>query len=257
MFRLPVTGFEVALRKPTGAEELLLHEKSNSSAELALELIARVATRVDGEPAEWSVLPVPDFEALLLRLRQATLGDTVRADTTCTTSSCGARVDVSFRIEGYLEHERPRTPSAVEADAERGWFRLRGEVVRFRLPVVADQLAATQCDRPERELMRLCIQPAEIGARLRKRVEVAMASLAPPVSRLLEGQCPECRAALTVYFDVQSFVLRELRERVASLYHDVHLLAFHYKWAEETILALPRDRRMCYAEMLRQEGGQA
>src|SRR5271157_2297861 len=61
MFRLPVTGFEVALRKPTGAEELLLHEKSSSSAELALEFVARVATRVGGESADWSALPVPDF----------------------------------------------------------------------------------------------------------------------------------------------------------------------------------------------------
>ncbi|HMD96328.1 MAG TPA: hypothetical protein VKM93_03220 [Terriglobia bacterium] len=257
MFRLPVTGFEVALRKPTGAEELLLHEKSSSSAELALEFVARVATRVGGESADWSALPVPDFEALLLRLRQATLGDMVRADTSCVTPSCGARVDVWFRIGDYLEHERPRTPGGIDADAESGWFRLRSGAVRFRLPVVADQVATAQSARPERELMRLCIQPAEIGARLRKRVEAAMESMAPPLSRLLQGQCPECRAALTVYFDVQSFVLRELRERAASLYHDVHLLAFHYKWAEETILALPRDRRLCYAEMLRHEGGQA
>ena len=56
---------------------------------------------------------------------------------------------------------------------------------------------------------------------------------------------------MNFYFDVQQFVLRELRDHAASVYEDVHLLAFHYKWTEEDILRLPRSRRAHYTEAVR------
>jgi hypothetical protein len=57
-----------------------------------------------------------------------------------------------------------------------------------------------------------------------------------------------------VYFDVETYVLREWSDRAAGIYQDVHLLALHYKWPEDRILALPRNRRMQYVEMLRDQG---
>ena len=59
---------------------------------------------------------------------------------------------------------------------------------------------------------------------------------------------------MDVDFAVQPFVLRELYERAAGVYYDIHLLAQHYKWSEETILALPQKRRMRYVELLRNQG---
>jgi len=51
--------------------------------------------------------------------------------------------------------------------------------------------------------------------------------------------------------------LRELREQAAFIYEDVHLIAQHYRWSEAEIMLLPRNRRIRYAEMIRQEKGQA
>jgi hypothetical protein len=80
-----------------------------------------------------------------------------------------------------------------------------------------------------------------------------MEAMAPRLSRPMLGRCPECKADIPFYFDVHSFVLQELRDHAASVYHDVHLLALHYKWPEGQILELPRSRRMQYAEMLREQ----
>ena len=38
------------------------------------------------------------------------------------------------------------------------------------------------------------------------------------------------------------------------LFAEVHLLAFSYHWSEEAILALPRERRWRYLELLRRQG---
>jgi hypothetical protein len=84
-----------------------------------------------------------------------------------------------------------------------------------------------------------------------------MEALAPRFSRELTGLCPECHAGMNFYFDVQQFVLRELRDHTAMVFQDVHLIALHYKWPEENILALPRSRRELYAEALRSQGSAA
>jgi hypothetical protein len=53
-----------------------------------------------------------------------------------------------------------------------------------------------------------------------------------------------------MYFDVQQFVLRELRDQATFLYEDVHLVASQYHWPESGILDLPSRRRVQYAEMI-------
>src|SRR5258708_25740669 len=103
MRRLPVSGIEVTLRQPAGAEDLLLCEAVEFDTSLALALLDRLAS----PRGDWSGLCVTDFETLLLLLRQSVAGDLIQADATCTSRDCRARVDVSFRVESYLSHHRP------------------------------------------------------------------------------------------------------------------------------------------------------
>ena len=79
--------------------------------------------------------------------------------------------------------------------------------------------------------------------------------LAPPLSGEINGQCPECGARVSFWFDVQSYVQRELYFDAEFLYEDVHQLATRYHWSEEKILSLPRQRRMQYVELALQRGG--
>lgn len=255
MFRLPVSGLEVEIRQPSGAEDLLLQEAPTCNTELAVELVARLALPLDGTVVDWSRLTLTDLEAMLLFIRQSTLGDRIEADVRCSGPQCAALVTVSFGITSYLAHHRVRDRREIQPAEEMGWLRFKQREVRFRLPNAADQVAISRSSRPSAELARRCIQPERIPARLRRRAMMAMAALAPSLSGEMKGQCPECQRTLAFYFDVQGYVLRELRDQAAMLYEDIHLLALYYKWPEKSILRLPRNRRILYADMLRQQGG--
>jgi hypothetical protein len=249
-----VTGLEVSLRPPAGVEDVFLREATYDGPLLSLALVERLVRTADGETIDWSSLPVTDIEALLIALRQQVFGDRINTDLPCLAPACGTRMDVSFRLSEYLIYHRPHRPrGVVDSDAESDWYQLRDADVRFRLPNVADQVAARYSPQPVRELVRRCIQPEDAPARERRRAENAMSALAPSLSHELEAQCPECHARVAFYFDVQHFVLSELRGQAAYVYEDVHLIAQSYHWPEDVILALPLSRRLRYAELVRAE----
>jgi hypothetical protein len=275
-FRLPVSGQVVALRPPSGAEDLLLAEAARTprgDAALALALAGRLAVAVEGEPLDWGGLPVADLDALVLRLRQTLIGDHVRADVACPAPACGQRIDIDFSIEQFLAHHAPKATGPRhrgwiwEPADEPGWFCLSrasasaatpaaaADRVSFRLPTAADLLAVAGQPAGEQYLARRCLRPADLPARLRRRAEAVMEAMAPSLSSDLQGVCPECRATVTMQFDARWFCLRELRDRAAFVYPDVDLLARRYHWSETEILAMPQVRRTAYAELARQEWG--
>lgn len=252
-FRLPVSGLEILLRQPAGLEELLLAEAGCCDADLALVLMERLGRLSDGGALDWSVLPLTDLDAALLRLRQGLLGDHLRADVACGSGECGARVDISFRIRDYLAHHVPRSVEGLVRAAEPGWYSLREAGVDFRLPSGADLVAIALEPEGEEALARRCIRPAGLSPLLRQQVETAMESLAPNLCGELEGPCPECGAPVRARFEPLRYVLLEFRALAASIHEEIHLLAQGYHWSEEAILALPRHRRALYAERIRFE----
>jgi hypothetical protein len=271
-FRLPVSGRMVALRPPSGAEDLLLAEAAGTprdDAILAMALAERLAIGVEREPLDWSGLTVTDLDATILRLRQALIGDRVRADVACPAPGCGRRIDIDFRIEAYLAHHTPGTARppgrgwTVEPADEPGWFDLARvskdsgatDRLRFRLPTAADLVAVAGDPAADRELARRCLRPPDAPPRLRRRAEAAMEAMAPSFSDDLRGICPECGGTVTLPFDARWFCLRELRDRAAFVYPDVDLLARRYHWSEAEILAMPQVRRAAYAELALQGGG--
>jgi hypothetical protein len=254
IIRLPFCQVEVRLRPPTGADDLLLLEAPACDTELALALLSRLAEPVTEDAFAWDTLSVTDLEALLLRLRQHVFGDRLCADVICPGPECGARVDVEFSLNDYLDHHRPWKPRGIEFAGEVGWYRLRDTLVLFRPPTGADQVAVARTEQPERALIHRCVRPTDQPSRLLRRVEKALEALNPRLSRDLQGVCPECGAEVVLDFDVPQFVLGELRYHAAFIYEEVHLLASRYHWSEEAILALPRSRRRQYAEQARTEG---
>jgi hypothetical protein len=246
---LPVSRLEVDVRQPSGTEDVLLLDARGLDTELAVELAARTASLGGGAEHDWSTLPVPDLDALLLLVRRAVFGDLVRTTLRCPEGDCGALVDITFGIAEYLVHHRPRRPRYVADDpAERGWYVLDTTGVRFRIPTVADLLEAASAELPDRALAERCIDPPNVAAALRRRVERAMNALAPALVAEVTGTCPECRGRIAMLFDPVRYVLRELRDHAASLIEDVDALAARYHWSETEILALPRARRRRYAE---------
>jgi hypothetical protein len=252
--RLPVGGYEVALRPPTGLDDLLLCEAPAFDAALAVALVDRLAAPGNGRPLEAAGLCVTDLDALLVSLRRALLGDLIRGETDCPAENCGQRIDVSFDAGDYLAHCQPESVPEVEPEGE-GWYSLRGTLIRFRLPTAADVIGVASHPDPEGALARRCVAPEGLSEEILSRVQEAMEHLAPSLSQDLTARCPECGAAVSVAFNARSFCLRELRDGAAFLYEDVALLAGRFHWSEADILALPRARRLRYAEFARRGSG--
>jgi hypothetical protein len=259
MLRLPVSEITVTLRPFTGAEDMLLLEAGDNELELAVSLLNRLASRCDaGDDAvcvDVASLPLMDVEALLLEMRRMLLGDVLLARAQCPATDCGARTDITFRLSEYLEHNRPRTPRRWPTKKESGWYGLPGADVEFRLVTAGDLIAAMKAPNPKSALIRRTIRPEGASARDIRRVQRIMDSLCPSLSQEVQGNCPECGQVVRLFFNVRAYVQRELGFEAAMLYQDVHVLATRYHWSEEKILALPRARRLHYAELVLAAGG--
>jgi len=254
-FRLPVSGLEVIFRQTTGAEDILLAEEQNLDIRLALALADVLVRLPNGEAAPWESLPVTDLDAALMVMRRLLVGDEVRSNVVCAMAAgdakkgCRARVDITFRIGDYLSHHAPSAARDASPAEERGWWRLDGAEATYRFVSCGDQIAIEGRSDAEQELARRCIRPEGVAGSLRRRVEAAMAKLAPNLIGDLDGVCPECGARIRVAFDPLRYVLGELREQAKFVFEEIHLIARHYHWSEKEILALPSARRARYAEL--------
>lgn len=247
---LPASGGSVMLRDPTGQDELLVLRGGHSTATV-LALAEALATDPAGRPIDWLALPAVDLAAAALLIRGCWLGNAISADAMCPAPECGEPIDVAFDIPTYLEHHRPRRPRAVRAD-EDGWLTLRGMEVRFRIPTIADLLAALEGGGGQ-TLLALCVRPSDPTASDLRRIDRALELLAPRLDGELQGTCPGCGENVELRFEPGGYVLAELRDASAGLYTQVHELALAYHWSEEAILALDRDRRAAYMALIRGE----
>jgi hypothetical protein len=253
---LPVSGIVLAVREPTGADEVFVVETALAPIPALLELARRVASTSAGGTPDWDDLPATDLDAVALMIRRSWIGDTIRTDATCPDLNCGKRIDVSFGIGAYLEHHRPRRPRGVTkvtdagGEPDAGWFSLARAPVRFRIPTVTDLLAAASGGGPAETLSARCVEAPEISRALARRLDHAFAALAPNLDDFVGGTCPACGQPVTMRFDPLGYTLAELRGLFSGIYLETHALASGYGWPEDVILALPRTRRRRYASLI-------
>ena len=260
MARLPVSGMEVRFRTPDGNDDLAMLEAGGSVVEralLALDRLAVVENRAGVEAQDarplWPELTVTDFEVALLRLRRFLFGDSMSCLFRCPAEGCGERMEPEFSISDLLDDVQPSSPKQVaRADEAEGWFSMRRGDVRFRLPTVGDQVNVVDEPRGYEELASRCIEGTSLNARALEQVERAMAAMAPRVSRVIEGVCPACGAALKMLLYVPELVMNELRFAAAGVHEEIHAIAATYHWDERAILAMPQVRRQAYVETIQQ-----
>jgi hypothetical protein len=251
-------------------EEHLADAAGTQPPTLVTEVLSRRVRRIgDISPVSPEVarqLLVADRNYLLLRLRQATFGDRVRANLFCPWPDCGAHVSVDFSIAD-LPVERARYCAALHT------MTLVCEEdgppidVTFRLPNGADQeevsaLLASNEAAALTALLCRCItrigahespdeaRIAALPAMARSEIEQRMEDLAPKVSQSMDITCAECGRRFTAPVDIQRCFFGELRTDDDMLYREVHYLAYHYHWGEGEIMQLTRDKRQKYIEVL-------
>jgi hypothetical protein len=247
---LLVNGTDLAVREPAGTDEVFVVETSLAPLPALLELVSRVTRSAAGDPVDWPGRPAIQLDAAVLALRRAWIGDTIRTDAACPAPGCCEQIDVSFGIGDYLGQHRPRRPRGVTETVDVGWFTLPRAQARFRIPTVADLLAASCATRPEHVLSSRCVEAPEMSQALARRLDHALAALAPSLDDHIGGACPACGHVVAMRFDPLSYVLAELRNVFSSVYLEVHALAATYGWPEDAILALPRSRRRRYASAI-------
>lgn len=251
---LPVSGVALRVREATGADELVVLESGRSPVATIVTLASRLTTDLAGQTPDWAELPAADVGAVALTIRQAWLGDRISTDARCPGRDCGELMDITFSISSYIAHHRPRRFPGVRDGRGDGWVELSGTSVAFRLPTIDDlQVAATAGD-PELCLRERCVRPAAVPAAVAHRISRAMTALAPSLTGAITAQCPACGGSGALRFDPVTYSLTELRDAASGLYEEVHLLASAFCWTESDILALPRGRRVRYAELIREHG---
>lgn len=246
---------EFELATLTGREEeLLAGPRPSRGAALVTEVLSRCVSRLgDISPVPPDVtrdLLVADRHYLLLQLRRAAFGDQVLAGLVCPWPECGERVSIAFSIADVPVHESPdRKPLHTMTLPT-------GAEVTFRLPNGSDQeelsdlLAHNEAEALTALLAR-CVQgPVDPAASVRAEIDQRMRALAPKVEQVMEARCAECGRTFLVPFDIQRFFFGELRTDANLLYREVHYLAYHYHWSEQEIMAMTRDKRRTYIDVL-------
>jgi hypothetical protein len=169
-------------------------------------------------------------------------------------------MSVDFSID-----DLPVEPPADRAPRHTAVLKDGTEIV-FRLPTGADQeelsgrLAVNEAEALTALLARCVLslggeQPdaeriAALPALTRLEIEERMRRAAPKVEQTLPATCAECGRTFVAPFDIHRFFFGELRTDNTLLYQEVHYLAYHYHWSESEIMAMTRDKRHTYIDVL-------
>jgi hypothetical protein len=214
-----------------------------------LALLSAVLPEV--EPQRLARLPLGQRDALLLRLRERTLGRIVKGLVLCP--KCNCRLEFPFDLRTY------DATAALACRHGEQTLAAGGYEVRFRLPDSEDLNAMALA--PEVEIARgllisRCVLaaakegspispmalPEEVLEELGRRMEEL-----DPLSFLpLHLDCPRCSHQWMALLDVGHLLWQEISVAAERLLRDVHTLASAYGWSEGEILAMSDARRRFY-----------
>ncbi|HKI43799.1 MAG TPA: hypothetical protein VKA08_00575 [Balneolales bacterium] len=238
-----VTG--TYLNPVSGASEILVEDTSTRTAlDFLASLIAKTDPADAGTHFQAADVVTADRDRILAALYKDLFGDLISGTLNCV--ECGKPYDLDFSLTDLLDHYALQ-PMTVEPD---GSFSI-GPDIRFRLPTGEDELLLENTDPMTAEslLLQRCVnQPVtSISPEL---IQEHMNKVAPLLHIEMEARCPECNASQTLQFDMQHYFLEKMIRERPVLLRDIHLIASHYHWSDDSILALPRPLRKQYVQMI-------
>lgn len=244
---------------PLSASELLSAWEWGQERSLPERALVLLSAAYPQETADGLLtLSVGARDVRLLALRQHVFGE--RLDLQIACPQCANRLELDLHTTDLLAAV-PDAPQALEGQVEhRGWR------VRFRLLDSRDMIdAAALADPAEAraELLRRCIldvtapdipanaAPApDLPAEIQSLILSGMQQLDPASSFNFDIACPACGHRWSAPFDILSFLWAEIEAWALRTLHEIHLLASAYGWSETDILALGRQRRQTYLQLV-------
>lgn len=209
------------------------------------------------EPAALAHLTVGQRDALLLEVRELTLGPRLEATTRCPT--CDELLEFAVQTDDL---RLPDAEGMGQDDAGLTWEG-GGARVLYRLPQVSDLVAIGELSTSQAALSALlerCVLGAEVdgvtvsvaalGAAIVEALAAEMARRDPQADLQLALTCPACGHSWQAPFDIASFFWSEIVAVAKRLLREVHLLARAYGWREADILTMSAFRRQAYIEMI-------
>jgi hypothetical protein len=261
---------EAHLRPLTGEDQLFLTEECGAllPARWVTEVLSRCVTWLgQDEPMSREAirsLTVGEREGLLLQLRRLTLGERLRCLFVCPSPECREKLEVDTAIADLL---LPYSETAQEHELTAGQEHGVSVVVRFRLPSGADQEAAAFIARTDVAgavdlLLRRCVRSVttfdgnlldKLPHSLRDQLSDRMAELDPQAEITLHFTCPTCGTPSSAIFDTATYLIQELEAESRHLFHEVHLLAYHYHWSATEILGMSIGKRRRFLRLLEEQ----
>ncbi len=223
--------------------------------------LAMLAVACPDAPCEQlSALSLGRRDALLLELRERTLGGAMRVFGQCPR----CQEPLEFVLPAAVLRAQPTPNDATKGEeSSHHDFHAADWRLKFRFLTGEDLVAASQsADVPaaRRLLLQRCILQAyhegipvdrqEVPHDVIVALGARMAELDPSSEILIGLQCPRCEHAWQVQFDVGRFFWEEINALAKRLLLEVHTLARAYGWREVDILSMSAARRQFYLEMV-------
>lgn len=214
-------------------------------------------------------LPIGERDALLLSLREATLGSRLESAAICPV--CSQQVEMRFQASdirvSVLTDQHSLAPEGEKTSMINEGRLMYGEFeslkLTYRLPNSEDIvviLSAGEAEEARQALLRRCVievledgspfDPANLSPKAMAWLGERIVDADPQADVVLELVCPNCNHVWQAIFDIAAFFWKEIESLSKRLLHDVHTLARAYGWREADILSMSATRRQAYLDMV-------
>ena len=261
---------EYSFRKLTGQLELDLADavtglgiNSSSVPMQVTSVLSKALDNIGGKPSTKDIvhnLSVPDRQYLMRELAILLGYDTAWFSKDC--SNCAERFDFEINYA-----DLPVTP------AKEGYpfviVNTKHGKQKFRVPTGADQEAILNIGNgvnSEVALLSLCYvsekthkasekarhvsNDLEFSDKDAAKIGAALEEVSPSIITNINAGCPECGEDHQIRLDPYFLLQKSIG---TQLFNDIHTIAQSYHWNEKEILALSKQRREIYLELIDQE----
>lgn len=240
--------------RPLSASAVLQIWEQGQRGHSVNQALALLAAALPGRPtAELADLSLGERDAILLRLRERTLGPELKGYTACPR--CGVTLDFTVSIADVLVRQAAAREGVLTTED--------GYEVRFRPATSRDLEAISRAEDIAaarsllvRRVVRTAlhagapVDPRSLPETVLEELSARLETLDPQAEVPLALACAACKNEWLVLFEIGSFFWAEVNALAERLLNEVHVLAHYYGWSEKEILSLSAVRRQYYLDLI-------